>query len=583
MIKNTGLLKITSVLLSIVLLCSGLLLNVSAAESKVKFLVSSKTYLSQQDKYVEKDTFNEGEIVYISLSASRIYALGGLSFEIAYNPEVFEFRKNSAVCLIDDEKASVVYNDIGDSKVSVAYYTASYNETTTTVGDLFLLPFVVKKLSNNSTDNFSLKVNDLYDNSPWQNDIAFEETDVCTVKTVATALPAELIDAAAALENIKYPDSKADIDSALQMYASLSNEQKNALKERYPSHYKWLDTAKERYNKLAEKAKKDEILSEVENFKKANKAALKLTVDTVKIEDETKVSAAILAYDNCSSAAKSYLMDEAKLINALLDRVESLKEIKEEINEFLTSSSYASVWDEERVNKNLHYEYEHFSKFFELALMSYGMLSDEAKAELKDEYDYLSKIKVKIDEYLAKDKAAEALNAKVSEFMQTYMYAFTRNENNVSIEDKNAINMVVQAYERLSDAELKDALASKISDLKALLEVIDEMSGEEGDKETAYVDVPGETITQTVEVPGETVTQTVEVPGETEYVTETKTKTEKLIQSIMQKTALSKVILYLFVLLGVSILLLMAAYVLAENHKKYIDEKFYNNGSGGLS
>ena len=233
MIKNTGLLKITSVLLSIVLLCSGLLLNVSAAESKVKFLVSSKTYLSQQDKYVEKDTFNEGEIVYISLSASRIYALGGLSFEIAYNPEVFEFRKNSAVCLIEDDEASVVYNS-GESKISVAYYTASYNETTTTVGDLFLLPFVVKKLSNNSTDNFSLKVNDLYDNSPWQNDIAFEETDVCTVKTVATALPAELIDAAAALENIKYPDSKADIDSALQMYASLSNEQKNATLRQVP-------------------------------------------------------------------------------------------------------------------------------------------------------------------------------------------------------------------------------------------------------------------------------------------------------------------------------------------------------------
>ena len=561
---NRHLLKIISVLLSVILLCSGLLINISAETEKVKVLISSKEYLSDQQIYSSQDKFSSGETVYLSVAISRVYGLGGLSFTVKYNSDALEFKKNAAVCLIEDKDSSVTYND-KDSIVTVAYYTGAYNTSSSTTGEIFLLPFLVKNLSSNATCNFSLEVKALYDNTSWQNDIEFDDEGAeCTISAISEGIPSDLIEAAAKLENIEYNEtSKSNIDNALDLFSKLSAQQQSLFKTMYPSHYEWLTTAKERYNREAEKAEKDKVLSEVNGFKEAHASALKLTVDTVKISDQAAVEAALKAYENCSDVAKNHLMNENDLIKALSEKVEELIEIKGEINDFLTDSNFSVVWNESYIEQNIEYAFADYAKFFELALVRYAMLSSGVKAELTEEYEYLNKMKKIIDEYLEKDEEAQELAAKVADFMQAYMHVFTRNENNVSIEDKAAINMVIQAYDRLEDLELKEELKDRISKLELLLDVIDEseLEDDEDSDNQPSGNLDNSSNSNNTSGKGESIVQ----------------KVTKVINNITNSgSRYSNTILYLFVLLGVSLLLLMLAYILGEKHKKFMDNVFYN-------
>ena len=213
--------------------------------------------------------------------------------------------------------------------------------------------------------------------------------------------------------------------------------------------------------------------------------------------------------------------------------------------------------------------YKEYLPAIQLALTTYDLLSDEAKAALKNEYEWVKKLDKEAQKYLALDEEAEKLAEEMAAFQANYVKVFMLNQNSVTEADRTAIEMVIAAYDALENEALKEALKPRIDSFKKMLTILDELAKNEPEKETVYVEVEGETITQTVQIPGETITQTqTEYITDTQYVPQAQTLTNKIVKLLNQKNGLGDIVLVLLILLTVSSGVLAATYFVCEIYKR---------------
>ena len=336
-------LKAVSAILCVVLVCS-LSVLAFAQGSVVNFVLSSTVYSAERDSYLSQDSFKSGDIVYLKLASTQISNLGGLAASVNYDTSLFEFMENKSVCLIEDSQVQY-FVDAATGTLRIIYENGYYNKETSITGAMFYLAFNVKAFDESNTPAFSLQIDALYDNSLAQKDIESNLNDSITVHLTAEKISSATLELFRALQTITYPDSKESIDKAKTAYNQLSSSQKQLLSTKYPNEYEWLSTATARYNRLAEQAAKEQILAEVEKFKNDNAKVLSLTKETVSLSDDQAVAVAKQALENCSDSAKTYLQNENKLIEVLSERIDELKDIKAEVDDFIGNETYAHIWN----------------------------------------------------------------------------------------------------------------------------------------------------------------------------------------------------------------------------------------------
>lgn len=132
--------------------------------------------------------------------------------------------------------------------------------------------------------------------------------------------------------------------------------------------------------------------NEINNYINDHTIILSLTVNTVSVNDERRLNAAINAYNNLSNEVKDELKYQKSLLDKLANKIASLKkdsEIQTKANNFKQVYSIILVKNEWNITIN-------DESRITLALKAYNLLSYEIKAKLTSEKILLDKLAAKI-------------------------------------------------------------------------------------------------------------------------------------------------------------------------------------------
>lgn len=561
--KRKSLLRKTlSIIVVLMLLLSSVSAAVYAAGTTTTVLLSSVEYSDANKTYVAKDTFASGELVFLQVSTTTVVGLSTLEFVINYDTDALEFDSSKSVCTINNKYGAIRYRvEEGNKRVRVTYNSDLYNSGTSVTGPLFYLAFNIKKDTEGKSIPVTMQIIDFFDDTKNQNDYDCNKTASVTLNISSVGIKEETLDLFRALkpENIKYPDSADDIAEAKKAFDNFTAVQRSDFFNNYPDEYTWFSLADYYYNRLAEQASQAELTAEIEKFLSDHAAALALTKGTVKIADETIVSAAKTALESCSDKAKLKLGGEKNLLNTLSARINALKEAELEVADFLGNTNYNKIFDRTIItNGTFDIYYLDYTYYLEEALLNYMMMGDEAKEMVASDYEWLMKVKEACNELISSDEAEAALQEKISSFMGTYAYVFTLSEANVAVGDKSAIQMVLDAYDELTDTDVKDRLKERIETMKVLLEIIEELT------------VLGDTDT---EIEPEIIVETV---YETEYETKIETVTKTISNTIKQilggGTRFNLPIYILLLATALDVILLFVIYILGQIYKKKVQD-----------
>jgi hypothetical protein len=198
-----------------------------------------------------------------------------------------------------------------------------------------------------------------------------------------------------------------------------------------------------------------------DTFKSGQSGILDKTTDTVTLNDEAAVNAALTAYEALSAGSKELLTAEKAKLDGLKARIEELKAAAgpaELAAAFKTGHSgvlnktaeTVGLGDEEAV---------------EAALTAYAALNAGTKELLTAEKTKLDALKAKIGELKATANAAAAFRADHAVVLGTAV-------DTVSLGDETAVNAALTAHEALSSG-VKDLLTTEKTTLDTLKAKID--------------------------------------------------------------------------------------------------------------
>ena len=215
-----------------------------------------------------------------------------------------------------------------------------------------------------------------------------------------------------------------------------------------------VESSKEKLDALANQMLVLETGSAVAAFQTKHGDVLALTAETVKIQDETLVQAALADFADLNAAAQAELTEEKSLLDALAGKIAGMKEAEA----FRTEYAEALALTEDTVTSEDNVKVG-------LALDALKKLSETAQAELAEEKAHLEALSAKI----AGLKAAES-------FRTAHGDVLALTTATVKSSDKAAVEAALTAYEALTaDAKaelseektLLDTLAQKIEELLA--------------------------------------------------------------------------------------------------------------------
>ena len=215
-----------------------------------------------------------------------------------------------------------------------------------------------------------------------------------------------------------------------------------------------VESSKEKLDALADQMLVLETGSAVAAFKTKHADVLALTADTVEIQHETPIQAALADFAGMNAAAQAELTAEKTLLDELSDKVAGMKAAEA----FRTEYAEALALTEDTVTAEDNVKVG-------LALDALKKLSETAQAELAEEKADLEALSAKI----AGLKAAESFRAAHGD-------ALALTTATVKSSDKAAVEAALTAYEELSagakaelsaEKTLLDALSEKIAELVA--------------------------------------------------------------------------------------------------------------------
>ena len=223
----------------------------------------------------------------------------------------------------------------------------------------------------------------------------------------------------------------------------------------------------------------------------------------------------------------------------MFDAVDSFKEDVQTAEEF-RNGEFKLLWEIDEAT--LGNTYTELFTIVDNAKIMYNGMSDFAKSLVSDLGEKLNKIEELMNKYLQADKAAAALREKTNAFMKKWSRVFTLNKANVKAEDKSAIEMTIEDYEAL-DKDVKEAMASRINNIKMLLAVIDSYNDTEDNTPIGNDKKNTETVIKTV-------TKTIKVKSDDKNESKNSDKnvksTVKTIYSSLNKSTLYLSLIVLF-------------------------------------
>lgn len=598
--------KVIALLLSVLLIFSMILVTAFPSVALANTIISfeTKKYDAGTGNYSVISQANAGDIIYIVASLSHLNSLGGITFTLDFDTELFSFDKSKSFTTIVDEKSDVFFNS-NNGKISVIWETVSEN---TAVNDAVF--YVAIKVSDailtdvNAT--FQAAIVEMFDGTENQKTINCTVHNNPSIMIATSIVPNNVLTLAESVKTLSYnpkndpdlpKDSLSTIVSAESAFAALTPSQQLAFRDKYPVLYEALSTARTRYYRLAESEAEKLILKEIEDFKKKFEDALKLEVNNVTVDDKVTVN---FAYDwmneILSKDAQKKLDVETKTkLTELYNKIRTLEkeaaekeEADAEVKDFKNTYGYMFT---DAYLESFSIAYDVDGPIVLEAIMVYeSLLSETAQKQLTKEYKILQELEDLIEKYTADDKAAAELLNKVADFQKRYAKVYTLNTNNVSIADKTAIEMVISAYESLGNDEeaLKEKLTPRIIQLKSLLVVIEELEElqkeqseskkdetSNGDKEKAE-NAKDETTsqqnnTQTTPQPDNSGTQdnisgdnVITVTPNTSEKVEVQTVTKWLNKNFVTESGLGWPTIILLLMIGISVCCLISSAVISE-------------------
>ncbi len=469
-----------------------------AAKQLVKIVDDSVNPPVTTVKFVATDSFDvtteSGSTVYIPVSITSSVNVGGVAFTLEYDKEILEFMPGSSLWLMGSGDAVSVHET--ENGAMIAWEESPVNMN----GEIYYAAFRVAAISQSAETQVKVTLRQLFQGNATQDDIRISVTSqTVTVQLLTSVLGAGELAVFEKLETVTYPTSAMDIAAANKAFEALTPHQQQQLKKEHPQAYEWYQTAKTRYNRLADAAADQAVTQEISAYENANKAALALTPETVKVSDAEAVEKALTDMDALSDRAKVLVEKEYKeLLKSLEEAIEELQDNQAEIDSFNERFGSLYVLDKATVEQDP----TSYATMLDEALMVYNSLGKPAQEALKERAELFTQLREYCDEVLARDAAQEELMKEVSAFQSQWTDVLLLNSFTVTEGDETAILMALSAYERLSD-EAKALLADRITTLEGLLVLIDGMGSEEKPGGTITVPGPGQVVEVEKEVPVE--------------------------------------------------------------------------------
>lgn len=486
--------KVISFLFAAVIIFSSLtaLISVSAAGKTAVVSFKPCLFFNDTNSYVKTSSVKGGETLYVSVELTSVSSVGGFSFKLKYDNSAFSFEKAKLVNNINDSKSDCFVTDSG-TVITLSWDTVASD--TALSGVLFYLPFAVKSNSAQSTYSFIASDITMFESNKNQSNINVTVGENAVVTLESVTIPAEFLELVTNLKNagIHYnpnniaslpADSLSAINEALSEFSKLSSLQQLSFYNNYGTLYDFLTTAKNKYYETAKADSERIAREEAAAFLSLNSGVLNsdfmtlLSLARASTEEEFKSYSDNLtsSYNVLSSKAKAMLSQD--VLNAVKKAQENCKAAEKTVkfeNRYSTyiGSSYEAVLSKWKDIHSTDYI------FVSEALAAYNALPEIARNNTKEYENQLNNL-LKLHLSYSEDAEHEALLLeKITEFQNRYIYVFMLNSNNVKSSDIGAINMVIEAYNNLTDNELKERLKARISAIKALLESIEE---EDSDK-----------------------------------------------------------------------------------------------------
>ncbi len=577
----------------ILLLCC---FTVSAADPAVS--VSISKFDSASNSYIETVTAYADDLLLVTISVDKaISKLACLNLKLNYNGNVVSYVKNSATSHIvaDNPKAgSPIYIDnFNDKNPEISFIQSyigadSYNkqELASSVSGK-LLTFVFSCNGSEGQAQFSVSITEIYDST--YHTIKLSNTTTSSQVTISKwALSESDKKAFEKLLNITYPDSKEDIEAADSIVSSFTSAQLKKFKSGYPDLFATYNNAWNKYYDLSQDALLSSVKAEISEFLSKNSAALKLTADKVNSSNYKKVLDMYKSYSNLSDPAKTN-MDAAtkKKITALNEAAKAVKksvEAKQLANdlakEFINNAMYKVLWDmdEQGIKDSILEEESRLAlierlsaaktELEDLALDNLSAKNKKKINELKKRLDYISSY---IEVAIKDNEKALAIQAEIDAFNKQWSDVFGITMFNVKVTDKSAIELMLKAYEDLSE-DAKKALASRKQTALSLIELIDGLL-EADNSQTENMKEPETQIQTQIQTQTEIQTQTVEKVVEKEVLVEGE---EKVVKSVRTTPLFVKIM----VLLALISMLLMFVPIIIYCIKSEKIKAFLGKGEG---
>lgn len=537
--------KLVGLILTVVLLTASVFGISVNAVSSTDSLFSIKVLKYVNGTYQEVSEVSALDSIVVQVSAdSEIKDIAGISFTLFYDSAFLGFRKQSANCYITDKKADFNARNIGASQNKKAHVNAVWDtssKNTSVSGLIFSFGFDVLANTTAQTSTFNLTINNLFKADKNQTEIS---SPAVTDKTVVVK-EFDLTVFEKLKEEITYSEeSLNNIIAAETIFRSFNSNQAKAFAENQKDLYDALTKARATYNKLAQQAAQEEVLKESKKFVSDFSDLWQLSEnDPSVINKEDRIILAKNTYDSLSDAAKTRISTVyPQKISALFDAVDSFKEDVQTAEEF-RNGEFKLLWEIDEAT--LGNTYTELFTIVDNAKIMYNGMSDFAKSLVSDLGEKLNKIEELMNKYLKADKAAAALREKTNAFMKKWSRVFTLNKANVKAEDKSAIEMTIEDYEAL-DKDVKEAMASRINNIKMLLAVIDSYNDTEDNTPIGNDKKNTETVIKTV-------TKTIKVKSDDKNESKNSDKnvksTVKTIYSSLNKSTLYLSLIVLFGLL----------------------------------
>lgn len=509
--------KVLTFLVAVVIMCSAsaALFTVSAAGKSTVMTLKPYVYSEKDKTYTKVSSVKGGDTVYVSVELTSVSAVGGFSLRLKYDSSVFGFEKAKTVNNTGDENSEYLATASGDT-VTLSWDTLSAN--TTLSGPVFYLPFTVDSKADQSNYTFSAYDVEMFESNKNQSNIKVTVAENASVTVENITVPSEFLELVSGIKSagINYnpngltslpKDSLADINSALEKFSSLSALEQSAFYNNYRDLYNFLTNAKNEYYKKAQTDSEALAKEEAENFLTMNAAILNTDFKTLlgiarkSTEEEFSnyTSALTESYNALSAKAKALLSDDVvKSVKKVQDNSKAAERTVKFETRYSTyiGSNYAAVlanWE------NIHStDYIYVSE----ALSAYNALPQVARDNTPEYEEQLKNLLKLHISYSADSEHEEQILEKVTEFQNRYLYVFMLNSNNVTAGDRGAVNMVLDAWNSLEDAEVKERLSSRMTAIKALLDSIEDDTVDE------LPAVDGSTANTTDKTKTETVTKT---------------------------------------------------------------------------